>query len=53
MMTFDAWDISEMKVNVIDSDTAVATFLITVTNGKIKSPDGRINAKYQRQVSCH
>ena len=41
MITFDAWDISDMKVNVIDNDTAVATFLITVTNGKIKAPDGR------------
>src|SRR5688572_14401450 len=39
MITFDAWDISEMKVNVINNDTAVATFLITVTNGKIKAPD--------------
>lgn len=51
LMTFDAWDISNMKVNVIDSDTAVATFLITVTNGKIKSPDGKssqnISGKYR------
>ena len=50
MITFDAWDISEMKVNVIDSNTAVATFLITVTNGKIRAPDGRtkdISGKYR------
>ncbi len=51
LMTFDAWDISNMKVNVIDGDTAVATFLITVTNGKIKSPDGKstqnISGKYR------
>lgn len=51
LMSFDAWDISEMKVNVLDSDTAVATFLITVTNGKIKSPDGKstqnISGKYR------
>lgn len=51
LMTFDAWDLSDMKVNVIDSDTAVATFLITVTNGKIKSPDGKstqnISGKYR------
>ncbi|HEX6189148.1 MAG TPA: nuclear transport factor 2 family protein [Pyrinomonadaceae bacterium] len=40
-ITFDAWDISDMKVHVINNDTAVATFLITVTNGKIKAPDGR------------
>lgn len=51
LMTFDAWDISNMKVNVIDSDTAAATFLITVTNGKIKSADGKstqnISGKYR------
>jgi hypothetical protein len=51
LMTFDAWDISDMKVNVINNDTAVATFLITVTNGKIKSPDGKstqnISGKYR------
>lgn len=51
MITFDAWDISDMKVNVLDSDTAAATFLITVTNGKIKSPDGKstqnISGKYR------
>jgi ketosteroid isomerase-like protein len=51
LMTFDAWDISDMKVNVIDADTAAATFLITVTNGKIKSADGKstqnISGKYR------
>ena len=51
LMTFDSWDISNMKVNVIDSDTAAATFLITVTNGRIKSADGKstqnISGKYR------
>ena len=51
LMTFDSWDISDMKVNVINSDTAAATFLITVVNGKIKSPDGKstqnISGKYR------
>lgn len=50
LMTFDVWDISELKVNVIDSDTAAATLLITVRNGKIKTPDGRtqdISGKYR------
>ena len=49
-ITFDAWDISEMKINVIDNDTAIASFLITVTNGKLKTPDGRtqdISGKYR------
>lgn len=50
MITFDSWDITDMKVNVIDNDAAVATFLITVTNGKLKTPDGRtqdISGKYR------
>ena len=50
MITFDAWDISDMKVNVLDNDAAVATFLITLTNGKLKTPDGKtqdISGKYR------
>ena len=51
LMTFDAWDISNMKVNVINNDTAAATFLITVVNGKMKSTDGKstqnISGKYR------
>jgi ketosteroid isomerase-like protein len=50
MMTFDSWQISDLKVNVIDNDAAVASFLITVTNGKIKTPDGKtqdISGKYR------
>lgn len=49
LMTFEAWDLSDMKVNVIDNDTAIAGFLITVTNGKIKTPDGSqdISGKYR------
>lgn len=50
MITFDSWDISEMKVNVIDNDAAAATFLITVGNGKLKTPDGKtqnISGKYR------
>ena len=50
MISFDSWDISDMKVNVINKDSAVATFLITVTNGKLKTPDGKtqdISGKYR------
>jgi ketosteroid isomerase-like protein len=50
MITFDSWDISDMKVNVLDNDAAVATFLITITNGKLKTPDGKtqdISGKYR------
>lgn len=50
MISFGSWDLSELKVNVIDNDAAVATFLITVTNGKLKTPDGKtqdISGKYR------
>jgi ketosteroid isomerase-like protein len=49
-ITFDSWDISDLKVNVIGNDAAVATFLITVTNGKLKTSDGKtqdISGKYR------
>lgn len=39
-ITFDSWEISDLKVNVIDGDAAVATLRITVKNGKFKTPDG-------------
>lgn len=50
MITFESWELSELKVNVIDNDAAVATFLIAVTNGKLKTPDGKtqdISGKYR------
>ena len=40
-VTFDAWDISELNVKILDSDAAVASLRITVKNGKYKMPDGR------------
>jgi len=33
-MTFDSWEVSELNVKVIDSDAAVASLLMTITNAK-------------------
>jgi ketosteroid isomerase-like protein len=40
-MSYDAWEIADMKVEVLDADAAVASFRIIVTNGKLKTADGR------------
>ena len=39
-LTADSWEISEIKVNVLDKDSAVVTLRNTVKNGKVKSPSG-------------
>lgn len=39
--TFDSWDTSEVKVNVLNKDLAVVTLRYNVKNGVVKSPDGR------------
>ncbi|HJZ82264.1 MAG TPA: DUF4440 domain-containing protein [Pyrinomonadaceae bacterium] len=39
--SFDSWDTSDVKVNVVNKDTAVVQLRYTVKNGKIKSPDGK------------
>lgn len=41
-ITYDSWDVSELNVKILDSDAAVASMLITVTGGKYKTPDGRV-----------
>lgn len=40
-LTFDSWELSELKVNVLSNDAAVCSFRITVKNGKYKLPDGK------------
>jgi hypothetical protein len=40
-ITYDNWEISDLKVNVIDNDAAVVSLRIIVTNGKFKTPDGK------------
>ena len=37
----DSWEISDVKVNVLDKDSAVVSLRNTVKNGKVKSPDGK------------
>jgi hypothetical protein len=39
-LTADSWEISEIKVNVLDKDSAVVTLHNTVKNGQVKSPTG-------------
>jgi hypothetical protein len=39
-LTADAWEISEIKVNVLDKDSAVVTLRNMVKNGKVKSSSG-------------
>jgi hypothetical protein len=41
MVTADSWEISDVKVNVLDKDSAVVSLRNTVKNGKVKSPDGK------------
>src|SRR6267378_4366811 len=40
-VTADSWEISDIKVNVLDKDSAVISLRNTVKNGKVKSPDGK------------
>ena len=40
-ITYESWEISELKVNVIDADVAVASLHITVKTGKFKTPEGK------------
>jgi ketosteroid isomerase-like protein len=40
-ITYDSWEIADLKVNVIDNDAAVASLRIIVTNGRFKSPEGK------------
>jgi hypothetical protein len=49
-ITYDSWEISELKVNILDNDAAVASFLITVKNGKYTSAEGKaqdISGRYR------
>jgi ketosteroid isomerase-like protein len=40
-LTYESWDISDLAVNVIDADVAVASLRITVKGGKYKTPEGK------------
>ena len=40
-MTYDSWEIADMKVEVLDADAAIASLRIIVTNGKLKTADGK------------
>jgi len=40
-LTFDSWDISEIKTNILGKDAAVVSLHYVVKNAKIKAPDGK------------
>jgi ketosteroid isomerase-like protein len=40
-LTAEAWDLADVKVRVLDADTAVITGRGIIKNGKYKGPDGR------------
>jgi len=40
-VTADSWEISDVKVNVLDKDSAAVNVRNTVKNGRVKSPDGK------------
>jgi hypothetical protein len=55
-MTFDSWEITDLKVKVLDKDAAVATGRTVVKNGKIKLPDGKtldISGQYRFVDTFH
>lgn len=40
-LTAESWEVTDLKVNVLDKDSAVVTGRIIVKNGKYKAPDGK------------
>jgi hypothetical protein len=40
-LSADSWEVADIKVNVLDNDTAVANGRSIVKNGKLKQPDGK------------
>lgn len=42
VLTFDSWEIADLKVNVLDKNSAVVTLRYTVKNAKLKQADGRV-----------
>lgn len=39
--TAESWEVSDIKVNVLDKDSAIVSVRITVKGGKYKTPDGK------------
>jgi len=42
-LSADSWEIADLKVNILDKDTAVVSLRNTVKNGKYKMADGKSN----------
>jgi ketosteroid isomerase-like protein len=41
-LSADSWEVADVKVNVLDNDSAVATGRSIVKGGKYKTPDGKV-----------
>ena len=41
-LSADSWEVADLKINVIDNDSAVATGRSIVKGGKYKTPDGKV-----------
>jgi hypothetical protein len=41
-LSADSWEVADLKVNVLDNDSAVATGRSIVKGGKYKTPDGKV-----------
>src|SRR5882762_6306557 len=41
-LSADSWEVADLKVNVLDQDTAVVTGRSVVKGGKYKMPDGKV-----------
>ena len=40
-LTYDSWEISEIKINLLDKNSAVVSLRYTVKNARIKAPGGK------------
>jgi ketosteroid isomerase-like protein len=55
-MTFESWELADLKVDVLDKDAALATGRTIVKNGKIKLADGKtidISGQYRFVDTFH
>jgi ketosteroid isomerase-like protein len=55
-LSADSWEVADLKVNVLDSDSAVASGRSIVRNGKYKMPDGKtidISGQYRFVDTFH
>lgn len=55
-MTFDSWELADLKVKVLDADAAITSGRVIVKNGRIKLPDNKtldISGQYRFADTFH